>query len=173
MKVVFLDRDGVINSPFIINGKPHPPASLNELTIIDGVDLAIKKFRENNFKIIVITNQPDVARGVTKKEVVLSINKYLMDNLDIDNIFTCFHDDCDGCDCRKPKPGLIHKASTLYNINFKSSFLVGDRFSDIQLGVSVGLKTVFLDYNYNEPRPTNFDFSANKLIEAVNFIIGD
>ena len=101
LKSVFLDRDGVINKASVIDGKPYPPRNLDELELIPGVDQAILQLRDRGYFCIVVTNQPDVARGKTSKETVESINQFLIRHLAIHEIISCYHDDHENCDCRK------------------------------------------------------------------------
>ena len=135
LKAVFLDRDGVINKASIIDGKPYPPRNLDELELIPGVDQAILQLRDRGYFCIVVTNQPDVARGKTSKETVESINQFLIQNLAIHEIISCYHDDHENCDCRKPKPGSLLKVALKYNIDLNKSFMVGDRWRDIETGI--------------------------------------
>jgi D-glycero-D-manno-heptose 1,7-bisphosphate phosphatase len=172
-KAVFLDRDGVINKASIINGKPYPPKNLDELQIIEGVDCAIKKLRNQGFFCIVITNQPDVARGKTTKKNVEEINQFLINHLEINEIISCYHDDNECCECRKPKPGSILKASLKYNINLNQSFMIGDRWRDIEAGEKAGCRTFFIDYQYNEKKPHNPTFTVSSLSEAATLILKD
>lgn len=147
---VFLDRDGIINHSVVRGGKPYPPTSLNELKIILGAISSIKKLANAGFLLIGVTNQPDVARNTQSREVVEEINSYIKAELPITAIFTCYHDNKDGCSCRKPKPGLILEAAKEYNIDLAKSWMVGDRWKDISAGQAAGLRTVFVDYHYNE-----------------------
>jgi D-glycero-D-manno-heptose 1,7-bisphosphate phosphatase len=169
-KAIFLDRDGVINDTKVLNGIPVPPQKIEELSILPKVNTSLIKLIKLKFKIIVITNQPDVARGKIKKETVDSINNYLMKKLPLDNIYTCFHDDSDYCDCRKPKPGAILKASKKYNIDLSQSFMIGDRWKDIEAGKKAGCKTIFINYNYSEKKPNNYDYKVSSLYEASQII---
>ncbi len=150
IKAIFLDRDGVINQPVIINGKPYPPKNINELLLIDNIGRYLDELKNKGFLLIMITNQPDVARGKIRRADVENINNYLKKYLGIDDVFCCYHDDNDECDCRKPKPGMIVDAQKKWKINLKNSFLIGDRWKDVESGKSVGLRTFLIDYNYDE-----------------------
>lgn len=171
-RAVFLDRDGVLNEAIIKNGKPYPPQNLSELKIITDVPKALSELRKHDFLLIVITNQPDVARSVTKKEDVDKINFVLQQELLLDAVFTCYHDDKDNCPCRKPLPGLLLQAAKKYNIDLAKSFMIGDRWKDIEAGRNSGCKTIWLKSNYNEPTPEkNADFVAHSMYEASEWII--
>jgi D-glycero-D-manno-heptose 1,7-bisphosphate phosphatase len=150
IKAIFLDRDGVLNKPVIINGKPYPPANINDLIIPNHLEKCLMELKKIGFLLIMITNQPDVSRGKTKIEDVEAINNYLKEKLNIDDVLCCYHDDNDNCDCRKPKPGMIFSAANKWKINLKKSFLIGDRWKDIESGKLARLKTFLIDYSYNE-----------------------
>ena len=173
LKAVFLDRDGVINKASVIDGKPYPPCNLDELELIPGVDQAILKLRDRGYFCIVVTNQPDVARGKTSKETVESINQFLIRHLAIHEIISCYHDDHENCDYRKPKPGSLLKAALKYNIDLNKSFMVGDRWRDIEAGQNAGCKTFFIDYQYNEKQPQNPTYKVSSLTDAVNIILNE
>ena len=170
---VFLDRDGVINEAKVIDGKPYPPNTLAELKIIEGVKDSLSLLRDYGYYCIVITNQPDVARGKTPIETVEEINRFLLTNLAIDEILSCYHDDNAGCQCRKPKPGAILNAAKKYDIDLKGSYMIGDRWRDIEAGQGAGCDTFFIDYQYNEKRPANPTYTVNSLSEAVKIILGN
>lgn len=172
-KAVFLDRDGVINRAIILDGKPFPPPTIEELEILPGVEQALSSLRRNGYMLIVVTNQPDVSRGKTSRESVDLINEFLLTNLSIDEIQTCFHDDKDACMCRKPLPGLVLNAAQKHGIDLKKSYVIGDRWKDIDAGVAAGCKTIFIDYGYQEKHPINFDHRVRSLLEASNLILKD
>jgi D-glycero-D-manno-heptose 1,7-bisphosphate phosphatase len=170
-RAVFLDRDGVINLAQVRDGKPYPPDSLADLEILPGVADALKQLRAAGFVLIGVTNQPDVARGTQKKEVVESIHAALSSKLELDEIFVCYHDTPDNCDCRKPKPGLITAASAKYRIDVSRSFMVGDRWRDIEAGKAAGCRTIWLNNDYIEKTPEDPDYIARTLLEAVPWIL--
>ena len=169
-KAVFLDRDGVINKAFIKNGLPESPNSLSELKILPGVKESISRLKKLNFICLVVTNQPDVQRGKIKKNTIIKMNNFLKKKIELDDIFVCYHDDQDNCNCRKPKPGLLLQARKKWNVDFKKSFIVGDRWRDIQAGKKVGCKTIFLDYKYKDIKPKNPDFVTDTLLNATYII---
>lgn len=170
-RAIFLDRDGVINRAFVRDGKPYPPKSLAELEILPGVLEALKKIHDENYLIIVITNQPDVARGTVIREDVELINAFLLACLPIDQIKTCYHDDIHRCNCRKPLPGAILQAGEDYNIDLSKSFMVGDRWRDIEAGASAGCKTFLINYNYDEKKYLTPNFTVKSLVEAIKIIM--
>jgi D-glycero-D-manno-heptose 1,7-bisphosphate phosphatase len=171
-RAVFLDRDGVINRAMVRDGKPYPPANLAAMEILPGVPRAMDALRGAGFMLIVVTNQPDVARGTTPRAVVEEINSYLLDRLPIDEFRTCYHDSVDGCSCRKPMPGALLAAANEHGIDLQASFMVGDRWRDIEAGQRAGCKTIFIDYGYDEKQPQSTDFRVQSLAEAVHSILG-
>lgn len=172
-RAVFLDRDGVINRAIIRNGRPHPPVSLMELEILPGVNEALQELHDAEYLLVVVTNQPDVARGAAKMEDVESMNAYLLTQLPIDEFKTCYHDSADNCSCRKPLPGSLLEAAREHNIDLSKSFMVGDRWRDIEAGASAGCKTIFINYRYQEQQPDAPDFIVSSLFEAKKIILGE
>jgi D-glycero-D-manno-heptose 1,7-bisphosphate phosphatase len=168
---VFLDRDGVINRAFVRDGMPHPPSSLQDLEILPSVPEALSALKAHGYCLVVVTNQPDVARGTSSRELVDSIHERLSREIDLDAILTCFHDSADECECRKPKPGLLHRAAEEFNIHLPSSFMIGDRWRDMEAGRRAGCKTFFIDRSYDERPPGSFDFRVASLIEASRIIL--
>ena len=146
---VFLDRDGVINRAVVRNGKPYPPDRLEDLEVLPGVADALARLKSAGFALVVVTNQPDVARGRQTADVVNAMHERLAALLPIDEFRVCWHDDGDSCECRKPKPGLLTRAP-LYDI--ARSFIVGDRWRDIEAGRRAGCRAaILIDYGYEEP----------------------
>lgn len=172
-RAVFLDRDGVINRVVLRDGKPYPPANLAALEILPGVSQALQLLHEAGWLLIVVSNQPDVARGKILLADVEIINNYLLDHFPIDEFRTCYHDTDDGCNCRKPLPGSLLAAANEHGIDLSSSFMVGDRWRDVEAGERAGSKTIFLDYGYNEKQPDNFNHRVHSLLEAAKIILHD
>lgn len=171
-RAVFLDRDGVINRATVRDGKPYPPANLAALEILPGVADAMQLLHEAGWMLIVVTNQPDVARGTTSRADVDAINLYLQQCLPIYEFRTCYHDSGEGCNCRKPLPGALLAAADAHGIDLASSYMVGDRWRDTEAGERAGCKTIFLDYGYDERQPEKFNHSVRSLAEAAVIILG-
>ena len=169
---VFLDRDGVINESVVIKGKPYPPANLEVLNILPGVHEALVALSRAGYLLIVITNQPDVASGIVTQKTVEEINDYLATQLPIEEFFVCYHLDAHNCKCRKPEPGSLLSAARMHNIDLDKSYMVGDRWRDIEAGERAGCKTIFIDYSYQEKQPTSMDYSVSSLMEAAKIILG-
>ncbi len=171
-RAVFLDRDGVINRAYLRQGIPHPPANLGEVEILHGVPEALAALQGAGFLLIVVTNQPDVARGATLLETVRGINGYLAGLFPITEFRSCYHDDIDDCACRKPRPGAILAAAETHGIDLTRSYMVGDRWRDIEAGRRAGCRTIFLDYGYTEKQPESMDHVTRSLEEAARIILG-
>lgn len=167
-RVVFLDRDGVINRAYLQHRVPHPPATPDALEILPGVPDALARLRTAGFRLIVVTNQPDVARGTQSREIVEAIHTRLLSILPLDEIRVCYHDDADGCMCRKPKPALLTQGPP---VDFAASVMVGDRWRDIEAGRTAGCATVLVDYGRTEPLPHEPDVRVSTLAEAADWIL--
>jgi D-glycero-D-manno-heptose 1,7-bisphosphate phosphatase len=170
---IFLDRDGVINFPIVREGKPYPPNTKHELKIIPGVLETLQELRLAGFLLIVVTNQPDVARGATSRQNVEEIHEALLRDLPLDEIITCYHDDYHKCSCRKPLPGMLTSAANKYMIDLTGSYLVGDRWRDIEAGINAGCRTIFIDYQYTEKKPISPNYAVNSLVDAGKIILAE
>lgn len=166
---VFLDRDGVINRAVVRSGLPYSPTTVNEVEVLPGVPEALGRLRAAGYGLVVVTNQPDVARGKQTEAGVQAIHEHLATLIDVDEFRTCFHDDADGCLCRKPAPGLL-MAEPRYAL--QHSVIVGDRWRDIEAGHRAGCRaTVFVDYGYDDPRRVDADVRVHSLAEATDWIL--
>ena len=170
-KAVFLDRDGVINRAVVRNRKPYPPNTLQDLEILPDVPEALNLLKESGFLLIVVTNQPDVGRGIQKKETVEEMHLFLKKILPLDDIYVCWHGQDGECDCRKPLSGMLIQAAEKYGVDFQQSYLIGDRWKDIEAGKTVGCKTIFLDYHYNELLRSQPDFKVTSTRKASDWIV--
>lgn len=137
-KAVFLDRDGVLNEAVLRNGRPHPPADVSALRIPPDVPGLIQRLRDAGFLTIGVTNQPDVARGAQSRAAVDAINAALRAVVPLDDLLVCYHDDADACECRKPGPGLLIQAAARHGIDLGRSFMMGDRWRDVEAGRRAG-----------------------------------
>jgi len=167
---VFLDRDGTLNQCFGRDGTTHPPASLAELALVDGVEEACARLRVAGYLLLVVTNQPDVRRGSQSQARVEAINDRLVELLHLDGVGSCYHDDRDGCDCRKPKPGLIIGLAERHGVDVSRSFMVGDRCSDIAAGRSAGCQTVLIG-DPEEVSDCGQDHRRSSLADAADLIV--
>jgi transaldolase len=166
---VFLDRDGVLNAAIVRHGKPYPPESVDALRIAADAAEALASLREAGYRLVVVTNQPDVARGLQHREVVEAINAALMAALPLDEIRVCYHDDRDNCACRKPAPGLLLREPAH---DLARSCLVGDRSGDIEAARRAGVAgAVLIDHRYAEGVRTEPDARVSSLREAADWIL--
>lgn len=139
---VFLDRDGVLNRAVDRDGVSSPPTSLDDFELMPGVRDAVDQLKGAGYVLVVVTNQPDIARGTQDVAVVDAMNAVIQRELDVDAILVCPHDDVDDCECRKPKPGMLLEATERFDIDLESSFMVGDRWRDVAAGRAAGCRTV-------------------------------
>jgi D-glycero-D-manno-heptose 1,7-bisphosphate phosphatase len=173
-KAVFLDRDGVINRPIIRDGRPYPPISISEFEILPGVDLACRALKTAGYLLVVVTNQPDVGRGTLDRGIVDEIHQCMTGHLPIDLVLTCFHAGekyGQPCDCRKPRPGMLCQAASQLVISLSESYMIGDRWRDIDCGKRAGCKTIFIDWGYSEHLRETPDHLASSLIEAARIVM--
>ncbi|OPY57815.1 MAG: D-glycero-beta-D-manno-heptose-1,7-bisphosphate 7-phosphatase [Syntrophorhabdaceae bacterium PtaU1.Bin034] len=170
-RAVFIDRDGVLNCAVVRENKPFPPAGVAEVNILPGVAGNLRALKGAGFVLIVVSNQPDVARGTTTRETVEAINAYLAERLPLDRFIMCYHDSNDGCDCRKPRPGMLFAGAREFDVDLKASFMVGDRWRDMEAGTAAGCRTVFIDYGYDEKHPRAYDYKASSACEAFSIIL--
>jgi transaldolase len=168
---VFLDRDGVINAAVVRAGKPYPPARVEDVVILPGVAGALAELRRAGFALVVVTNQPDVARGTQTRAAVDAIHARLRAELPLDAIYSCFHDDHEACACRKPAPGMLRDAARDLGLDLARSVLVGDRWRDVEAGIAAGCRTVFVDYGYAERQPAVVDAKVGSLAEGAAWIL--
>ena len=170
-RAVFLDRDGVINRTIIRNGKPCPPASVEEIELLPGVKTCLEKLRDVGLFPIVVTNQPDVARGAQRMEIVEQIHASLIQRLPLQGIVVCYHDDSDNCSCRKPEPGLLLEAAARWSIDLESSYMVGDRWKDVEAGRRAGCTTFLIEHTYSEKERCVADYCVESLVQATEIVV--
>jgi D-glycero-D-manno-heptose 1,7-bisphosphate phosphatase len=172
-RAVFLDRDGVINRAFVRDGKPYPPDSLAEFEFLPGVKEAVAVLKNRGLVIIVVTNQPDVGAGRQRREVVEALHDLMQRELPIDAVKVCYHVEADGCRCRKPRPGMLVEAAAEHDIALSASFVVGDRWRDIEAGQAVGCMGFFIDYGYQEKQPEQPFVRVESLLDAAMRIVNE
>jgi D-glycero-D-manno-heptose 1,7-bisphosphate phosphatase len=170
-RAIFLDRDGVLNRAMVREGKPYPPPRVEDVEVYPGLREQLQRLKDRGFVLIVVTNQPDVARGTTPKKTVDDINEVIARELPaIDRVLVCFHDNGDDCGCRKPKPGMLLTGAAEFDIDLARSYVVGDRRSDVEAGIATGSRTIFIDRAYREPPPTQYDHRVSSTLEALTII---
>jgi D-glycero-D-manno-heptose 1,7-bisphosphate phosphatase len=171
-RAVFLDRDGVVNRSVVRDGKPFAaPTTPEEFSFAPGVGEALSRLHGAGFRLFVVTNQPDVKHGVQTRAAVEAIHERIRRLFPIDAVKACFHDDADGCACRKPKPGMLLDAAREWAIDLRGSFMVGDRWRDVEAGRAAGCRTVLVGDGYGEPLPAPPDATAPSLLDASRWIL--
>jgi D-glycero-D-manno-heptose 1,7-bisphosphate phosphatase len=170
-RAVFLDRDGVLNRARVTNGVPRPPATILDLEVLPGAIEACALLRQAGFRLVVVTNQPDIARGRQTRAAVEGLNEALRRMVGFDDLFMCVHDDPDECRCRKPRPGMLMAAAEIHRLDLSASVMVGDRDRDIKAGRAAGCCTVFVDHGYGPPPDPAADLTVASLLEAVDWIM--
>ena len=171
-RAVFLDRDGVINRPIVRDGKPYPPMCVEEFELLPGVAEACAKLKAAGLLLIVATNQPDVGRGTLAREVVEAIHVKMCAAVPMDRVEVCY-DPGQGVpsEFRKPAPGMLLRAAHELGISLGKSWMVGDRWRDIDCGAAAGCRTVFVDHGYDERLKVLPDVTVRSLAEAAEIIL--
>lgn len=161
---VFLDKDGtLIEDVGYLN-------SFSNLKMFAGVKEALQGLKKAGFKLIGVTNQSGIARGLVSKEFVNASNAYLQETLGIDCFYYCPHHPDNGCQCRKPKPMFLRKARLEHRINLKASYVIGDKTIDMLLAKAVGAKGILVLTGHDK-ESEHADFIAQNLTEAVDWIL--
>jgi len=181
---IFLDRDGTINE------EVHHLSHVDQLQLLPSVGEAIKQLNAASFKVVVITNQSVVARGIISQEELGDIHKTMKKQLKsqgahVDAVYFCPHHPTAGvgafgitCDCRKPQPGMLLQASADLNITLENSFMIGDTYNDLAAGHAAGCRTILVRTGYGtkterqlDGRSFQPDYIASDLLEAAQWII--
>lgn len=175
-KAIFIDRDGVINQLVSRDGGKYSPRLVTDFQIFPSVPNAIKQIREAGYLVVVVTNQPDISRGLLKPHVLDEMHQLLRAICQVDAIYVCPHDNSDDCLCRKPLPGMLLQAATDLSIDLNNSWMIGDRATDMQAGNAVGLSNIFIasgQEQRSEHTPEKgIVASFITLFEAIQFISG-
>jgi len=170
-KAVFLDRDGVLTRSLVRHGKGYAPRTLAEFEILPEAGESCHKLKQGGYLLVVVTNQPDVGRGLIPAETLAEMHRRLGEALPLDEIISCTDPSEKPGPRRKPAPGMLLEAAARWQIDFGRSFIVGDRKGDIDAGHAVGCRGVFINRNYAEPPPANSWAACNNLLEAAERIL--
>jgi D-glycero-D-manno-heptose 1,7-bisphosphate phosphatase len=171
MKAVFLDRDGVINRTVFHRGAQRAPRDLTEWAWMEGVHETLRALSARGYTLFVCTNQPDIARGWQTRAQVDEFHALIERELPVARIYACFHDTHAGCECRKPLPGMLLQAARDFQVELTSSWMVGDRASDIQAGRAAGCRTVFMRHVANTTEDTAAaEWEIRKLSDLLDII---
>jgi D-glycero-D-manno-heptose 1,7-bisphosphate phosphatase len=171
LRAVFLDRDGVLTIPEFRDGRSFAPRRFADFRLYDDAGEATRRMKEAGFCLVVVTNQPDVGHGVVELGVVEEMHRQLAAALPVDAIEACYHRQDEGCDCRKPKAGMLRRAAARLGIDCSRSFMIGDRTSDVEAGRGAGCRTIFIDRGYIDERPEQPDFIVSSLAAATPIVL--
>ena len=171
VRAVFLDRDGVLNANVQRDGRAVAPERLDQFQILSGAADAARRLKAAGFLLIVVTNQPDVSTGRTTLATIDAMHDELSKSMPIDEFNACYHVDADNCECRKPRPGMIIDSAKRHGIDLGASFLVGDRWRDVEAGRAAGCTTIYVDYGIAQEGPLHPDRVVKSLAEAADFIL--
>ncbi len=173
-RAVFLDRDGVLVETLVGDNRAFAPVSLEEFRLEKDVGLHVGRLAEAGLLPIVVTNQPEVARGLIEPAVLEEMHERLRKAVPVKEIFVCVHDAADGCGCRKPKPGMLRAAAEKWGVDLARSFMVGDRGSDVEAGRAVGCYTILIERSYSgQTRPDERVSDLASAVDAVLARLGD
>ncbi|MBV9782893.1 MAG: HAD family hydrolase [Acidisphaera sp.] len=167
---VFLDRDGVLNTVIYRDGRPASPRGLEEFVLEPGAPEALARLRDAGWLLFVVTNQPDISRGLLQPSILAAMHRELARCLPLDEILACPHDDADGCTCRKPRPGMLLDLARRWRVSLDRSFMIGDQDRDMQCGRAAGCATIQLARPYNTGQGA--DHRVACLDAAVTLVLG-
>lgn len=168
-RAIFFDRDGVINKAIVEEGRPFSPRTFEEFELVDNIGDLLELCRKEGFLNIIITNQPDISRGLIDENSLRKMHKFIKKNMSVDDILVCPHTDTDNCYCRKPKPGMLLAAADKWNIDLNGSFLIGDQWKDMEAGRNAGCTTILIDCHYN--KGVDSDFRIGDLSSAIEIFL--
>ena len=170
---VFLDRDGTLNAAVVRTGKPYPPATAEEFALLPGVAEGCARLKTAGYVLVVATNQPDVSRGTLSQAAVEAIHAKMCQLLPIDRVEVSYDSGTENppSPFRKPAPGLLLRAARELGLDLARSWMIGDRWRDVECGKNAGCRTVFIDCGYAEKLRAEPDFVVRNLAEAVEVIL--
>jgi D-glycero-D-manno-heptose 1,7-bisphosphate phosphatase len=170
---VFLDRDGTLNVQMVRGGMPYAPVRLEDFRLFDGAPEACRALKAAGYALVVATNQPDVGRGEVAQSVIESMNALLLERIpELDRIEVCYDPGRgETSRRRKPEPGMLLDAAAALGIDLSRSWMVGDRWRDVECGRRAGVRTVFIDFGYSDEVGSVPDFTVKSIGEAVAVII--
>ena len=170
-RAVFLDRDGVLNCSVVWDGKPYPPSTVAEFVLYPEALPACRRLKEAGFLLVVATNQPDVGRGTQSREEVEAMHTRLLRELPLDRVEVCYDSGEQPSEFRKPAPGMLLRSARELEVDLASSWMVGDRWRDVDCGRAAGCRTVFIDRGYAEKLREPPDFTVRDLGQAAEVIL--
>ena len=172
---VFLDRDGVLNPSVVRDGRPFPPATVADFVLYPDAAPSCARLAAAGFVLVVVTNQPDLGRGTQSLAAVEAMHARLLAAIpEIARVEVCPHGGADHgqpCECRKPQPGMLRRAAAVLGLDLSRSWMVGDRWRDVDAGRAAGCRTVFIERGYDEPLRELPDARVGSLAEAADVIL--
>jgi D-glycero-D-manno-heptose 1,7-bisphosphate phosphatase len=168
-RAVFLDRDGVLVETEVRDGAAYAVTTLAEFRVVPDAAEQVARLRAAGLVCIVFTNQPEVARGTIAPEVLAAMHNVLRAAVPLDDVYVCPHDEGDGCACRKPRPGMLHDAAARWDVSLADSFVIGDRWRDVDAGRAAGCYAVLLEREYSAC--ITADARVATLHEAVDAVL--
>jgi D-glycero-D-manno-heptose 1,7-bisphosphate phosphatase len=169
-RAVFLDRDGVLVRSDVRDGRPFAVSRAAHMEVLSEAPGAVASLKALGFLTIVATNQPDIATGKLVQAELEAMHRILVGRMMLDDVFVCPHIETDQCACRKPKPGLLLDGARQHNIDLTTSFMVGDRWRDVDAGRAAGCTTIFVDRGYRETLNMPADHVVGDVAEAASVI---
>jgi D-glycero-D-manno-heptose 1,7-bisphosphate phosphatase len=172
-RAVFVDRDGTLNTQTIRGGKPYSPERVEDFHLFPGVPEACRALKAAGFALVVATNQPDVGRGVISMSLIEAMHARLLELIpEIERIEVCYDSGLDGPSRRrKPEPGMLLDAAAAMNLDLAGSWMIGDRWRDVNCGNAAGVRTVFIDFGYAEKLDKAPNFTARSFQEAASIVL--
>ena len=170
-RAVFLDRDGVLVVPEFRDGRSFAPRRIADFRLYKEAAPCLERMKTAGFRLVVVTNQPDVGNGLVERAVIEEMHHRLATALPVDAIEVCYHAPTDNCDCRKPKPGMLLRAAARDRVALATSFLLGDRWRDIEAGRRAGCRTILIGSGYGEAQKSRPDVAVATVGEAADWIL--
>jgi D-glycero-D-manno-heptose 1,7-bisphosphate phosphatase len=170
-RAVFLDRDGVLTVPEFRGGRSFAPRRMADFRLYNDAKSATVLLKTAGFRLVVVTNQPDVGHGRAALSDVEEMHRRLAAWLPLDAIEACYHRPDEDCGCRKPKPGMLRRAAVRLGINCTRSYMIGDRASDVAAGRAAGCRTVLVDRGYVDEAPIQPDLIADSIGKAAEIVL--
>jgi D-glycero-D-manno-heptose 1,7-bisphosphate phosphatase len=161
---IFFDRDGVLNEVVWRDGKPASPRSPDELVLAGDCHDTVGRLRSAGFLTFVVTNQPDVRRGLMTADSLEAIHRRLGEEIAFEEIACCPHDDRDHCGCRKPRPGMLLDLARRWSVDLTASWMIGDQDRDTACGQAAGCRTALLSRPYNSGAGADINAAELSLI---------
>jgi D-glycero-D-manno-heptose 1,7-bisphosphate phosphatase len=168
--VVFLDRDGVLNRLISRDGGNFSPRTAAEFKLFPWSSESTRLLAHLGFRVVVVTNQPDISRGLMDATELNAMHDVLRQECHVDAIYTCTHDNLDNCSCRKPLPGLLLKAAAELSLRMRESWMIGDRESDIRAGISAGVQTILIESGQDQVNETEALHRCENLYVAARWL---